>query len=75
MSENPISDALAKLKDIPDETLKAGVVVEGGDVGAAVEAKKDFGNPGGWSGSLSAAWWKAKGYELAAWIGWSGKAK
>ena len=39
----------------------------------AVEAEKDFGNPGGWSGGARWQWAKDKGHAALVYIGWRPK--
>lgn len=73
MTDTPIADSLKNLDALPVDEFSAGVAVDKDDVGATIEGNRDFGKPGGWSASVSASWWKAKGYVAAAKVLWKGK--
>lgn len=61
--------------DQPLEQAGIGIVAEPGDVGIVAQVNKDLGKPGGWTFAATGHWWKQKGYQAAAWLGWTGTPK
>lgn len=78
LSETPIRDAIGKIgdprDDIEDETVTLTVDADSRDVGVTLEADKDFGKPGGWSGGIAGGWRKSIGGFVQAIVQWRGKA-
>jgi hypothetical protein len=64
-------EALRKrVQDLPPEQGGIGVVVQPGDIGVQGAVSKQIGK--GWSVAATGSWFKAKGYQAAAWLGWKG---
>lgn len=57
----------------PTESGGIGIVTEGKDVGIAGSVNKGLGK--GWSLTAAGSWFKDKGYQAAAWLGWRGTPK
>ena len=65
-------DALKRALDrLPPEQGGIGVTVDNGDVGVQGAVQKSLGK--GWSLSATGQWFKEKGYQAAAWVGWKGR--
>jgi hypothetical protein len=64
-------EALRKsVQDLPPEQGGIGVVVQRDDVGVQGAVSKSIGK--GWSVAATGSWFKEKGYQAAAWLGWKG---
>jgi hypothetical protein len=61
-------DSIAKLPK--DEVNIALVAEKDGDKGAAIEAQKDIGKPGGWTLGASARWLTKSGWAVAGGLNW-----
>lgn len=75
MSDRPIHDALKKI-DVPaieDNSVTLKAEADQHDQAVSIEADKDFGKPGGWSGEAEGGWRKSVGWFARGVLKWRGK--
>jgi hypothetical protein len=72
MADSPFSLENTKraIDTLPPEQGEIGVVVQRDDVGVQGAVSKSIGK--GWSVAATGSWFKEKGYQAAAWLGWKG---
>lgn len=73
--QTPIADALKKIDipDVEDDALTVKAEADAHDVAVSVEADKDLGQPGGWSGEAVGGWRKSIGWFAQGVLRWRGK--
>ena len=73
-NEKPSSSLLTQAEQIVSaqpEGVRAGVILDGKEIGAEVSANLDPGKPGGFTLGSVVRWTKGKGKQAAAFVGWT----
>jgi hypothetical protein len=68
---DPIKASIDAIAKLPKDEINIALVAEqDGDKGAAIEAQKDIGKPGGWTLGTSARWLTKSGWSVAGGLNW-----